>query len=296
MSTDISYPNFVSSKVSSDGVSVGSRLRGARLSRGLKVRDLAERIGVSPATISQLENDRAQLTVVRLEEVARELAIPAVRILAGDLPIAAPRTGVVADPQSARDWRTYRSTAFDPIVEAALAEFLDVGYHGTTMRRISARSSVSVPGIYAQFPSKQAILAHILDMTMTDLEWRTRAALGECDDPLGRFRCLVENLALYHTHRRDLGFIGVSEVRALDPANRRFIAGRRTAQQQVVDDVLAEGSRAGVFDVGNPRDAGRVVVSMCTALPTWWHPGGRLTPEAAAEQCVAFAVRLVVHV
>ncbi|MGO3327475.1 TetR family transcriptional regulator [Gordonia sp. (in: high G+C Gram-positive bacteria)] len=276
--------------------SVGSRLRGARLSRGLKVRDLAERIGVSPATISQLENDRAHLTVVRLEEVARELAIPAARILAGELPVAAPRRGVLADPPSVRDWRTYSPAAFDPIVEAALAEFLDVGYHGTTMRRISARSGVSVPGIYAHFASKQAILVHILDTTMTDLEWRTRAALGECDDPLGRFRCLVENLALYHTYRRDLGFIGVSEVRALESDSRRFIAGRRTAQQEVVDDVLAEGARAGVFDVENPRNAGRVVVSMCTALPTWWHPGGRLTPEAASEQCVAFAVRLVARI
>lgn len=272
--------------------SVGSRLRRARRSRGLKVRELADCLGVSPATVSQLENDKAQLTVVRLEQVARELAIPAARILSGDLPTV-PERAQVATAATTRDWRVYPPMAFDPIVDAALAEFLDVGYHGTTMRRISARSGVSVPGIYAHFPSKQEILVRILDATMTDLEWRTGAALAECDDPVGRFSCLVENLALYHTHRRELGFIGVSEVRALEPENRRRVAGRRTAQQEVVDDVLADGLRAGVFDVDNARDAGRVVVSMCTALPTWWQRGGRLTPEAMAERCVTFALRIV---
>ncbi|MBM7369007.1 TetR family transcriptional regulator [Gordonia hydrophobica] len=274
--------------------SVGERLRRARLSRGLKVRDLATRIGVSPATVSQLENDKAQLTVVRLEQVARELAIPAASILAGDLPASHPRAaGVPIGESTTRDWREYLPMPFDPIVDAALAEFLDVGYHGTTMRRISARSGVSVPGIYTHFASKQAILVRILDATMTDLEWRTRAVLAECEGPVDRFRCLVENLALYHTHRRELGFIGVSEVRALEPENRRSVAARRTAQQEVVDEVIAEGSRGGVFRVANERDAGRVVVSMCTALPTWWHPGGRLTPEGVASECVGFATRLV---
>lgn len=70
------------------------------------------------------------------------------------------------------------------------------------MRRISARSGVSVPGIYAHFESKQAILVRILDVTMADLEWRTRAALAERDDPFDRFCCLVENLALYHASPR----------------------------------------------------------------------------------------------
>lgn len=79
----------------------------------------------------------------------------------------------------------------------------------------------------------------------------------------------------------------------MEADNRRFIAGRRTAQQEVVDTVLVEGVNAGVFRVGNARDAGRVVVSMCTALPTWWHPGGRLTPEEVADMCVAYAVHIV---
>ena len=61
---------------------------------------------------------------------------------------------------------------------AAVDELLEVGYHGTTMRRIAARSGVSVPAIYGHYESKQAILVRILDDALTDLEWRTAAAVS----------------------------------------------------------------------------------------------------------------------
>ena len=290
--------------------SVGARLRRARLRRGMSGRELAAAIGVSPATLSQLENDKAQLTVARLESIATALGVSACDILAqrGADPVTGIDTGTTrsgtptaasptaASPtsgKSASDWRRYGPLRSDPVLAAALAEFLELGYHGTTMRRIAGRSGVSVPAIYARHDSKQAILMCILDATMTDLEWWTAAALAEGDDPVGRFRCLVENLALYHTYRRDLGFIGASEVRALEPGNQAVVSARRNRQQELVDQQVRAGVAAGLFTTGSPDDAARVVVSMCTALPTWWHPGGRLSPEEVAAEYVGYALNLV---
>lgn len=85
---------------------------------------------------------------------------------------------------------------------------------------------------------------------------------------------MIENLALYHTHRRELGFIGASEMRSLTTENRRIIANKRNWQQAVVDEKVLAAVRAGSFRVRNPEDAARAVVSMCTALPTWWRPVG----------------------
>ncbi len=280
--------------------SVGARVRRARLRKGLSARGLAAALGVSPATLSQLENDKAQLTVTRLESIAAVLGVSACDILSqrGADPVTGSSTAPMASAATASgrsrsDWRKYGPLRQDSVLAAALAEFLELGYHGTTMRRIAGRSGVSVPAIYARHDSKQAILMCILDATMTDLEWRAAAALAECDDPVGRFRCLVENLALYHTYRRDLGFIGASEVRSLEPGNQAVVSARRNHQQELVDEQVRAGVAAHLFTTASPDDAARVVVSMCTALPTWWHPGGRLSPEEVAAEYVGYALNLV---
>lgn len=278
--------------------SIGTRLRWARRTRGITGRELARRIDVSPATISQLENDNAHLTVERLEEIAVVLDMPAGAILTATAPredsATRPSTTRSADSPTGRgNWRRYEPLAFDPILAAAVDELLEVGYHGTTMRRIAARSGVSVPAIYGHYESKQAILVRILDDALTDLEWRTAAAVAQGTDPSDRFCRAVENLALFHTYRRGLGFIAASEVRALVGGNREAITARRNRQQEIVDELVHEAVALGVFTTTIPDDAARVVVSMCAALPTWWRPFGRLSPEAVAAEYVDFALALV---
>ena len=54
---------------------MGDRLREARVSRGLSLRALAERLGVSPSLISQVETGRAKPSVSTLYAIVTELGI-----------------------------------------------------------------------------------------------------------------------------------------------------------------------------------------------------------------------------
>jgi transcriptional regulator with XRE-family HTH domain/mannose-6-phosphate isomerase-like protein (cupin superfamily) len=54
---------------------MGDRLRAARRARGLSLRALAERLGVSPSLISQVETGRARPSVSTLYAIASELGI-----------------------------------------------------------------------------------------------------------------------------------------------------------------------------------------------------------------------------
>ena len=54
---------------------MGDRLREARQARGLSLRALAERLGVSPSLISQVETGRAKPSVSTLYAIASELGI-----------------------------------------------------------------------------------------------------------------------------------------------------------------------------------------------------------------------------
>lgn len=278
-----------------DQVPLGARVRAARLSRNLTLRALAEAVEVSPATLSQIENGHTGISVARLGRIADALAMAVSDVLDMQLgePVPMPPQ---PGPAPVRNWRRYPPLDLDPVLRAALAEFVEVGYHGATVRGIAQRCGLSVSGLYHYHPSKQELLRGILDHTMSDLLARSNLALAEGGDPVSRFSLLVENLALFHTHRRELGFVGASEMRSLEPANRQVIAKLRNVQQHMLDDEVTAAVREGSFRTGHPRSAARAVATMCTALPTWWRPGGALSAEQVAVQYVGFALDLVRYV
>lgn len=60
-------------------------LRAARLMSGVSLRELARRIGVSPATLSAVENGRTRLSVTRLAAAATALGVSVHDVL-GEVP------------------------------------------------------------------------------------------------------------------------------------------------------------------------------------------------------------------
>jgi transcriptional regulator with XRE-family HTH domain len=63
---------------------MGERLRKSRLARGLTLRELATRLGVSPSMISQIETGRASPSVSTLYAIATELDVSLDEVLFND--------------------------------------------------------------------------------------------------------------------------------------------------------------------------------------------------------------------
>jgi len=267
---------------------LGPRLREARRSAGLTLREVAGALGVSASTWSAVENGRTPVGAARLDAAARLLRTrPAA--LAGNHGAPVRPTGGPADA----GWRAFAPLQLPAPLAGALAAFVELGYSGASIRDIAQRAGLSVPGVYHHWPTKQHLLVALLDLTMADLAERSRAARAEGDGPVQRFSALVECLALFHTHRRELGFIGASEMRSLEPAARARIAAARHEQQRMVDDEVLAGCRRGLMATPLPREAARAVVTLCTALPQWWSPDGPSSPETVAAQYVDFGLDLV---
>ena len=82
---------------------MGERLRSARQARGLSLRVLADRLGVSPSLISQIETGRANPSVSTLYAIADELDVSLDELLFNDrratgaCPGAASRADVPGD-------------------------------------------------------------------------------------------------------------------------------------------------------------------------------------------------------
>ncbi|HEY3470592.1 MAG TPA: TetR family transcriptional regulator [Amycolatopsis sp.] len=259
---------------------LGARLRTARRGAGLTLRQVAQALDVSAGTWSAVENGRTKIDAARLEKAAGLLELDPVALR------DAPRP-------DGGGWRDFAPLRLEAPLAGALEAFVELGYHGSTIRDIAQRARLSVPGVYHHWPAKQDLLVALLDLTMEDLLTRARAARAEVDGPVERFTRLVECLALFHTHRRELGFIGASEMRSLEEPNRIRVAAARQEMQHMVDDEVLEGCRRGLMTTPLPKEAARAVVTMCTALPQWWSPSGPSSPEVVARQYVDFALDVV---
>ena len=88
-----------------DGSKVGTRLRSAREDRGISLRELARRVGVSPSLVSQIELDRVNPSVSTLYALVTELGITMSEVFNDGAPEPAPvlrarpeSNGITTDP------------------------------------------------------------------------------------------------------------------------------------------------------------------------------------------------------
>ena len=90
--------------------------------------------------------------------------------------VPAQRDDRPAPARRSQEARSERSRS--RILEAALAMFSTVGYHGTSMRDIARQAGVSTGNVYHQFPDKESLFRALLDQYFE--------AIASPDFPLNR--------------------------------------------------------------------------------------------------------------
>jgi AcrR family transcriptional regulator len=192
------------------------------------------------------------------------------------------------------DWHEYGPLEFSRILDAALQAFYEHGYHGTTTRDLARRSGLSVPGVYHYYPSKQDILFALMNEIIDELLTRSRSALASVPaEPATQFDALVESLLLFHMHRRAGAMVSTGELRSLEPDNRKAYVAKRDEQQRMLDQVIIDGVRDGVFATPYPKDASRAIASLCVGVASWYRPDGSLSVDALLERYLAIARSIV---
>jgi len=286
----------------SEQLGVGAAVRRVREARGITLRALAASLGVSPATLSELERDRAPVTITRLARLAEVLDVAVSDLLnpadrpdpsASVRPAAgasgsARTSAYSASSLPAASWREFDDMAMDPILQAATRLFVAHGFHATSVRAVAAEAGLSVAGVYHHHPSKEHLLVALLDTTMAEIVWRLEAARAAGRDAIESLALMVESLALFHAVRGDLAFLGASEMRGLGERERLRVTALRDDVQRALDDqARAATSRDDV------RVATRAIATMCTALPSWYRPDGPIAPQEIAARYAGYALAML---
>ncbi|MFP5070601.1 TetR family transcriptional regulator [Pseudonocardia nantongensis] len=184
----------------------------------------------------------------------------------------------------------------DAITGAARTIFAERGYHGTSIRDIAKRAGLSLSALYYWHPSKQHLLAALVEEITHDYFQRCDRALREAtDEPAERLAALVRTTVEYRVSRRVESNIATLEWRNLEPENRERLDGLRRAATRLWVDLIADGVARGAFHCAHPDDARRAIVAACNAIAQWYEPGGGITLPELAERYTAIALRIVDH-
>lgn len=177
---------------------------------------------------------------------------------------------------------------------AALRLFATHGYAAVSMRQIAAEVGVRAGALYLYTPDKQSLLADIMTEHMEALlaAWKAWPK-PPGDDPAARFEAFVRFHIRYHLERGAEVFISYMELRNLEPANFERVEAMRRAYESVLTAILADGARAGVFRVDDPKLATFALIAMLTGVNTWYRPGGRLAVAEIESLYLAMARNLV---
>lgn len=192
--------------------------------------------------------------------------------------------------------RTGRWDGLGPeaILSAALRKFSERGYHGASIRDVAAEAGMTPASLYHHFSSKQEILTTVMVRIMQDALAVTRDGLLRAGPrPSDQLAALVRAWTVFHAERRVEARVGASELHCLEPEGRRLVVALRDEQEWMFRSVVLRGVEEGDFATPHPRESARAVLNMGTAIATWFHPGGDLTPETLSQLYVELALSTV---
>jgi len=167
---------------------------------------------------------------------------------------------------------------------AATHLFAQYGYAAVSMRQIATEVGVQAGALYLYTPDKQSLLFQIMDRHMDDLldAWAVESATP-AEGPMARLEQFVRFHIRFHLDRVDAVFIAYMELRNLSEENFTSIEKQRRAYEDLLEEILQEGSATGAFDLCDTKLSAYAIIAMLTGVTTWYRGDGRLSVDRIEE-------------
>jgi len=174
------------------------------------------------------------------------------------------------------------------ILREASRLFGKKGYHGTSTRKIAEAVDIRQPSLFHHFPSKDAIMAELIDIDLDEAATVAQAqASADGSAALRLYRYLVWDISFICRCAYDLTSV---EAVLDDPA----FADKRARHQTLVDarrSLIAEAIDSGEFVKVDPEVAERAIVWILRGDIN--DTAGQAIPDAdvVADQLASFILR-----
>jgi TetR/AcrR family transcriptional regulator, fatty acid metabolism regulator protein len=174
---------------------------------------------------------------------------------------------------------------FATILDAAQAVIARQGYQGAQISRIAAEAGVAAGTVYLYFKNKPDLLVSLFRDRLGVLIEQARGNLTDSADPLEKLRWFIWQHLRSLSQHRELAVVTQIEMRQAETDVQREISQIMKGYFQVIDEIIEEGQRTGVFQPAvDPKQIRNLVFGTLDQTVTAWVMSGfQFDLEAMAE-------------
>lgn len=149
------------------------------------------------------------------------------------------------------------------------------GYESVSLRMLAKEVGIQAGSLYNYINNKQEFLFDLLGSIIRDLVEEMTQGLNGLTDPAERMRVFIQRHIDFHTRRKEEVFIGNMELRSLTPDNFKVIRRMRDEYEAILGSIIEDGVKAGQFRCSDPTVIKLAIITMLTAIASWYKPEGR---------------------
>jgi AcrR family transcriptional regulator len=168
------------------------------------------------------------------------------------------------------------------VLDCAVKLFAEKGFDATSINDIAAMTTLKKPSLYHYFPSKQSILAAVLEDAMAEL-WPAALEAAQISDPVERIRALLAVHLSNFRRKRPHIVVFLLERTKLDAASAASYLEWRRQYNAFYVDAIREGQKQGVFRDDDPVVLAYAVLGIMNWIIQWYDPDERSSPEDVTD-------------
>ncbi|MGB3439583.1 MAG: TetR/AcrR family transcriptional regulator [Actinophytocola sp.] len=158
----------------------------------------------------------------------------------------------------------------EDILTAAVTVYGEAGYHGSSLREVAKRAGITHAGLLYYFPTKEALLAAVLERRDADDAKREQLDAPPGLDVLRHFVALAEH-NVTHPGIVDLYSRLAAEAVAADhPAHDYFVRHYRLARESTFESFRVLAEQGELRDGVDPAAAALIFVALMDGLQVQW--------------------------
>lgn len=179
------------------------------------------------------------------------------------------------------------------IVEVASHLFYERGYSSCTLDNVADSLGVTKPFLYSYFRNKEAILAAICEVGISEALAALEHAMA-VQHPSHRelLAEVVRNVGQIVINRQEYVVVYQREMKHLSDADAKRILRLRHSFDHQIGELIREGVRSGQFREDVDPFVAVWIGGLISWIPTWYSPSGQRSADEVVEYLVQAALRL----
>jgi AcrR family transcriptional regulator len=179
----------------------------------------------------------------------------------------------------------------EDIIAAATRVFSERGYHGASMTEIAEVVGIRKPSLYHHVRKKEDLLFAIHEQMIDELIEQTMAVTVSSANPSEKIRGTLRVAMSFVSRHQDAITVFLAEHRVLDHDRWNEIVVKRDLYEQMVHQIIAEGTESGAFVDCSPGIAAKGILAMANWGYTWFQPDGPRSADEIADTFADIALR-----